>query len=173
MNADLRRDFTAYVEARSATLFRTALAITGHRQQAEDLLQTALVNTLRHWPQIRHGAPDAYVRRTMYRQHISWWRRPMSRRELATDSPPERSTGADEPGRVDTSMALQAALRRLAPKYRAVLVLRYFEDVPDDEIAEILRCKPSTVRSQATRALARLRTLCPDLDTLALEEAHS
>jgi RNA polymerase sigma factor (sigma-70 family) len=70
-------------------------------------------------------------------------------------------------------MALHTVLRRLAPKYRAVLVLRYFEDLPDAEIAEILRCRPATVRSQANRALTRLRTLCPDLDTLALQEAHS
>ncbi|WP_204007965.1 SigE family RNA polymerase sigma factor [Virgisporangium aurantiacum] len=170
MDAEIRHDFVTYVQARSPVLFRMAMAITGHREQAEDLLQIALMQALRHWSRIRGDDADAYVRRIMYRQYISWWRRPMHRRELSTDRLPESPAGGDEPARVDNGLALHAALRRLAPKYRAVLVLRYFEDLPDAQIAEILGCRLSTVRSQAARALAKLRTLCPDIDTLTLEE---
>jgi RNA polymerase sigma-70 factor (sigma-E family) len=172
MDAEVREDFAAYVEARSGVLFRMAMAVTGHRQQAEDLLQTALVRALRHWPRIRAGDPDAYLRQTMHRLHINWWRRPNHRRELSTDRLPEPRGVPDEPGRVDTGLALDAALRRLAPRSRAVLVLRYFDDLPDDEIAGILGCRESTARSQAARALARLRELCPDLDTLTLKETN-
>ncbi len=78
----------------------------------------------------------------------------------------------DLTGRVDLSMALRASLDRLAPKQRAVLVLRYLEDLSDEEIADILRCKPTTVRSQAARALDRIRTLCPELTHLAAQEVH-
>jgi RNA polymerase sigma-70 factor (sigma-E family) len=172
MDAEIRQDFAAYLHARSGVLFRTAMAVTGHRQQAEDLLQAALERALRHWPRIRSGDPDAYLRRTMYRLHVSWWRRPTHRRELPTDQVPDHPGLPDEPGRVDTGLALRAALRRLAPRSRAVLVLRFFEDLPDEEIAEILGCRPSTVRSQIARALARLRVLCPDIDTLTLKETR-
>ncbi|GIH19692.1 SigE family RNA polymerase sigma factor [Rugosimonospora africana] len=170
MDADTERDFVAFVEARSHALFRMALAMTGHRHQAEDLLQTVLTKALRHWKDIR-GEPDAYLRRAMYRQQVSWWRQPRHGREVSTDQVPDR-LGPDLTERVDLSVALSDALRRLAPKHRAVLVLRYLEDLPDDEIAQLLGCKPTTVRSQIARALARLRILCPDLDTLAIAETH-
>ena len=166
-------DFSAFVEARSHALFRTAMALTGHREQAEDLLQTVLARTYRHWARIRHGHPEAYVRSAMYRQQVSWWRRPVQRHELPTDRLPQldRSATADGTHRVDVRLALRDALYRLAPKYRAVLVLRYLEDLPDGDIARILGCKPATVRSQVTRALDRLRGLLSGPDTLILKEA--
>ena len=170
MDADTERDFVAFVEARSHLLFRTAMALTGHRQQAEDLLQTVLAKALRHWKHIQ-GPPEAYLRRAMYRQQVSWWRRPGHGRELSRAQVPDRLT-LDPTERVDLSMALQNALRRLAPKHRAVLVLRYLEDLPDDEIAQLLGCKPTTVRSQIVRALSRLRALCPDLDSLEIQETR-
>ena len=170
VDADTERDFVAFVEARSYVLFRTALALTGQRHQAEDLLQTVLVKALRHWKHIQ-GPPEAYLRRAMYRQQVSWWRRPGHSRELSTDRVPDRNE-PDLTHRVDLSMALQDALRRLAPKHRAVLVLRYLEDLPDDEIAQLLGCKPSTVRSQTVRALSRLRTLCPDLNSFVIQETR-
>jgi RNA polymerase sigma-70 factor (sigma-E family) len=162
MDAELHEDFGAFVATRSPALFRTAMALTGHRQQAEDLLQTALARSVRHWAKIRDGQPEAYVRTAMYRQHVTWWRR---RRETPTDRVPERA-GADATAGVDLSLALVAGLRQLAPRHRAVLVLRYLEDLPTEEIAEILGCTPSTVRSQTARALGRLRALCPDLDAV-------
>ncbi|NUT21838.1 MAG: SigE family RNA polymerase sigma factor [Hamadaea sp.] len=169
MDADTERDFVAFVETRSHSLFRSALALTGHRQQAEDLLQTVLAKAVRHWKNIE-SSPEAYLRRAMYRQQVSSWRRPGWSREFSTDQVPDHGTGPDVTAQVDLNLALHDALRRLAPKYRAVLVLRYFEDLPDEEIGQILGCKPATVRSQVVRALDRLRTLCPDLDSLALQE---
>jgi RNA polymerase sigma-70 factor (sigma-E family) len=163
MNADLESEFSEFVAARSHALFRTALALTGHRQQAEDLLQTVLIKGARHWPRIRSGAPEAYLRTALYRQQTSWWRSLRRHREVSTDVLPEAATGGDPTHTVDLRLALRQALGRLAPKYRAVLVLRYFEDRPDEEIAVILGCSESTVRSQAARALARLRQLAPEL----------
>ncbi len=171
MDLETRQDFTAFVGARSHALFRTALALTGHRQQAEDLLQTVLAKAYRHWGKVRHGQPEAYLRRALYREQVSWWRRPMRGREVITDRLPELA-GTDPTSRVDLSLALRASLDRLAPKQRAVLVLRYLEDLPDEEIADILHCKPATVRSQATRALDRIRTLCPELDHPVMQEVH-
>jgi RNA polymerase sigma-70 factor (sigma-E family) len=161
MDPEIRQDFSAFVASRSGALFRSAMALTGHRQQAEDLLQTALARSVRHWERIRDGQPEAYVRTVMYRQYMTWWRRGHGR-ERPTELLPEVPT-ADLTSRVELSMALTEALRRLAPKHRAVLVLRYLEDLPNEEIAEILGCTPSTVRSQTVRALERLRRLCPDL----------
>lgn len=164
MEPDSRQDFTVFVGTRSHALFRTALALTGHRQQAEDLLQTVLAKAYRHWGRIRGGNPEAYVRSALYRQQISWWRRPMTGREVSTDRPPDRP-GTDPTDRVDLNLALRQALLRLGAKQRAVLVMRYLDDLGDDEIASILRCTPSTVRSQAARALERIRTECPELVT--------
>lgn len=157
MSAEKEREFVSFVEARSHSLFRTAMALTGHRQQAEDLLQTVLAKAFRRWNSIE-GNPESYVRRALYRQQVSWWRRPASRIEVSTAYVPDQAAARDPIGQVDLNLALQDALRRLAPKYRAVLVLRYLEDLPDAEIAQILGCRPSTVRSQATRALRLLRS---------------
>lgn len=156
MSGEKEREFVSFVAARSHSLFRTAMALTGHRQQAEDLLQTVLAKAFRRWGSIK-GNPEAYVRRALYRQQVSWWRRPARGREVSTAYVPDRAAAGDAVGQVDLGLALQDALRRLAPRYRAVLVLRYLEDLPDDEIARILGCGPSTVRSQAARALSVLR----------------
>lgn len=96
MDLETPRDFTAFVGARSHALFRTALALTGHRQQAEDLLQTVLAKAYRHWGKVRHGQPEAHLRRALYRQQVSWWHRPMRGREVITDRLPD-SAGTDPP----------------------------------------------------------------------------
>ncbi|MGW4467539.1 SigE family RNA polymerase sigma factor [Micromonospora sp. NPDC004704] len=170
MNAELEREFTDFVETRSHSLFRTALALTGHRQQAEDLLQTVLARGARHWERIHSGNPEAYLRTALYRQQTSWWRSLRRGREVSTEQVPEIWVARDDTATVDLNLALRQALARLAPKHRAVLVLRYFEDRPDSEIAEVLGCTESTVRSQAARALGRLRVLCPELDILGPKE---
>jgi len=163
MSGDLHRDFTVFVEARTPALFRTAMALVGSRERAEDLLQTVLARAFLRWRDIRNGQPEAYLRRAMYLQCVSWWRRRSYGREVATDRVPERG-GGDESAAVDLRLSLQAALRRLPPKQRAVVVLRYLEDLPDRDIAEIVGCEPSTVRSQIHRALDRLRAELPTLD---------
>lgn len=165
MDAESERDFVSFVEARSYSLFRTAMALTGHRQQAEDLLQTVLTKAVRHWSRIQ-GRPEAYLRTAMYRQQVSWWRRAGHTREVSSDWLADRAASGDAIAQVDLSLALQEALRQIHPRYRAVLVMRYLEDMPYDEIAEILGCRPATVRSLAARALSRLRDICPRLDDL-------
>ena len=150
------------MRARSHRLFRTAMALTGHRHDAEDLVQTVLARSLRHWSSIRRD-PDAYVLRAMYRQRASWWRRPGRRREvlgigvLGMEVLGREAAQADSAARVDNRMSLLEALRTLPPRQRAVLVLTYLEDRPDEEIAEILAIKTATVRSQRSRALDKLR----------------
>jgi RNA polymerase sigma-70 factor (sigma-E family) len=171
MDADLEDEFSAFVEARAHTLFRSALALTGHREQAEDLLQTVLARGVRHWRAIRDKNPEAYLRKALYREQVSWWRNRRRGREVSVEYLPDLAIAADRTERVDLRLALRQALAQLAPKHRAVLVLRYFEDRSDAEIAEILTCTESTVRSQAARALARLRKLCPELETAELTSA--
>jgi RNA polymerase sigma-70 factor (sigma-E family) len=164
MDAETERDFTAFVEARTAVLFRTAMALTGHRQQAEDLLQTVLSRAFSRWGELSRGRPEAYLRKAMYLQCVSRWRLRSYGQELLIGTLPD--TGEpDQTGRVDLSLALRAALQQLGRKQRAVLVLHYLEDLPDDDISEIIGCRPSTVRSQIARALERLRVLCPELNS--------
>jgi RNA polymerase sigma-70 factor (sigma-E family) len=170
MDAEARADFEAFVVARSAALFRTALTLTGHRQQAEDLVQTALARTMRHWGRIRTDRPEAYVRAAMVRIQLNWWRSRSRRPETPTEPLPEAVTD-DPTGAVDTSLALAEALRRLSARDRAVLSLRYFEDLPHEEVAAAMGCSAATVRSQISRALRRLRELAPDLETDHAEEA--
>ncbi|BEP14463.1 SigE family RNA polymerase sigma factor [Acidothermaceae bacterium B102] len=156
-------DFQDFVRARTPALLRTAYLLTGDQQLAEDLVQTALAKTCLAWSRIeRSDNADAYVRRVMYHQQVSWWRR---RRvaELLTGDPPERAT-ADEVGdRATTRIAVQTALLRLTPSQRAVLVLRYFEDQPESVVAELLGCSLGNVKSQTHKALARLRKVAPEL----------
>jgi RNA polymerase sigma-70 factor (sigma-E family) len=163
MDPDLTRDFTAFVEARTPALFRTAVALTGNRTAAEDLLQSVLARTFLRWADVRRGHPEAYVRRAMYLDCVSRWRRRSYRLEVVTDRPPEHAV-ADGTEQVDLRLALLTALGRLGPKQRAIVVLRYLEDLSDAQIAEIVGNTPGTVRGQLTRALDRLRVLCPELN---------
>lgn len=157
MDQKARDSFTAFVEARSSSLIRTAYVLTGDQHAAEDLLQNALARTAARWRSVR-DAPEAYVRRAMYNEQVSRWRRPG--REYATGTPPD---GEHRDGDVDLRLSLERALFALPPRKRAVLVLRYFEDLSETETASIMGCSVGTVRSQTHRALARLRELAPDL----------
>ena len=162
-------EFRKWAAARQGVLFRTALLLTGHRQDAEDLLQTALVKVALHWGRVtRTGSPDGYARKIMYNQLVSWRRLARTRREYATATPPDIA-GRDPAADSMLRLALGQALRRLTPRQRAVIVLRFYGDLPESEVAEILSCSVGTVRSQTYRALARLRALCPELPD-ALEE---
>lgn len=151
-----RQEFRDWVTARSGTLLRTATLLTGERAAAEDLLQTALAKTYLSWGRLRHrGAVDAYCRRVMVTTYAAWWRRRW-RGEVPTGDLPEKPVagGLDS---VEIRLPLTAALARLPKRMRAVVVLRYVDDLPDAEIAAVLGCSAGTVRSQATRALAKLR----------------
>jgi RNA polymerase sigma-70 factor (sigma-E family) len=172
MGADLERDFTQFVESRTPALFRTALGLTGDRHAAEDLLQIVLATAYRHWADIRAGQPEAYLRRAMYLRCVSRWRLRSYNRELPVAALPDRAGHDDQTGRVDLRLTVRSALHKLGPKQRAIVVLRYLEDLPDDEIGQIVGCEPGTVRSQLARALQRLRQLCPELASVTTQERY-
>ena len=146
-----RDSFEEYVAARRSALLRTAYLLAGHREDAEDLVQVALVKAVPHWGRIADD-PEPYVRRILARESVSRWRR-RRWREVHTGAVPE--TQVEEPG--DDRLALQAALARLAPRQRAVIVLRYYEDLTEAETARVLGISVGTVKSQTRDALARLR----------------
>ena len=154
-----REDFEEYVAARMPALLRTAYLLTGNPHDAEDLVQTALVKAVPAWKRIS-GNPDAYLRRVMVNENISRWRRRRGREVLVNATP---DAGHDDPDAA-SALALQQALASLAPRQRAVIVLRYFEDLTEREAAEVLGVALGTVKSQARDALLRLREAYPDLD---------
>lgn len=156
--------FREFVAARSSALFRVALALTGDRQAAEDLLQHALTQTLARWRQVGDN-PEGYVRRVMYHTQVSFWRRRGRLREVAVEEVPEHAS-PDETSTVDLRLALRRALLRLGARQRAVLVARFLEDLSEHQTAELLGCSIGTVRSQTHRALARLREIAPELRTV-------
>lgn len=161
-----RADFERYVEQRSARLLRTAYLLCRDWATAEDLVQTALAKAWFAWRRV--GAdPDPYVYRILANTHASWWRRRW-RGEVPTEELPDDPGGADPESQVDARDALRACLAALPARQRAVIVLRYFEDLPDPAIAEVLGCSVATVRSQASRALAKLR-----LDPAASAAIHA
>ncbi|GIH09702.1 DNA-directed RNA polymerase sigma-70 factor [Rhizocola hellebori] len=161
-------DFGEFLQARIARLSRIAFLLTGDHHAAEDLLQASLEKVAQHWKRIRRsGAPDAYVRRVLYHEHVSIWRK--TRLETATDSIPEPAPSADEAEDVVRRVVLQRALSRLTPRQRAVVVLRFFEDLPVSDAAQVLGCSEGTVKSQTSLALTRLRQLAPELDDFSRE----
>ncbi|HEX5598135.1 MAG TPA: SigE family RNA polymerase sigma factor [Micromonosporaceae bacterium] len=162
---DPEESFQAYVSGRIAALSRVAYLLTGDRHSAEDLVQLTLIKVARHWERlIAHGGPDAYVRRTMYTQHVSMWRR--RRRDVELHARPPDWAVPDATAGIARALVVREAMRRLAPGQRAVLVLRYFEDLTEVEAAEVLGCSVSTVKSQTRDALARLRVMAPELADL-------
>jgi RNA polymerase sigma-70 factor (sigma-E family) len=157
-----RRDFTEFAAARSHELIRLAYVLTGDQHAAEDLLQNALTKAAAHWSGIR-GAPERYVRKIMYREQVSWWRRRVRRPETVVATVPERPSEPPSAG-VDDRLVLEQALRGLPPRKRAVLVLRYLEDLPEAQVADLLGCSVGTVRSQAHKAIAQLRSALTPVD---------
>lgn len=153
-----RTDFEGFVAARSGGLFRTALLLTGRDwAEAEDLLQLCLERTYRHWNRIAgHGSePEAYARQILVNAATDRWRR-LRRR-------PESPLGQADAGLPDAADQLAArdlvlrALALLPPRQRAAVVLRYFDDLDDTQIAAALGCTPGTVRTHISRGLARMR----------------
>jgi RNA polymerase sigma-70 factor (sigma-E family) len=148
--------FRDYVLTRSTALLRMAIMLTGNRADAEDLLQAALVKTYRSWSKINdRAALDAYVRRAMVNTHISWWRR-RRLEEYPTDELPDQVV-ADHARESDMAEVVRRALDRLPQRMRAAVMLRYFEDMTEAEIAATLGISLGTVKSTVSRAVARLR----------------
>ena len=153
--------FDDFVRTRSAALLRTAYLLTRDHQLAEDLLQTALLKAAKAWERIE-GAPEPYVRRILYTENISWWRR---RRFVETAATPDDDFGRPGPD-VELHVALERALDQLTPKQRTVLVLRYYEDLTEAETARVLHIGLGTVKSMHRQALSRLRVLSPGMVSL-------
>ncbi|MFI7633775.1 SigE family RNA polymerase sigma factor [Nonomuraea sp. NPDC049400] len=161
MDAADEQRFREFVSARSPALMRLGFLLTGGDQHAaEDLVQSALAKLASRWRQVE--TPEAYAKQIMYRQQISWWRASRRRGEVVQATPPEPAD-RDLNHQSELRMVLRTALARLTARQRAVLVLRYFEDLPEQEVARTLGCSVGTVRSTAHRSLARLREIAPEL----------
>lgn len=150
-------EYAALVAARAPALLRLAVMLTGSRAEAEDLVQATLVRTQRHAERIAGmAAPAAYLRSALVHEHLSGLRR-LGRRVRTTPLEGHDSASVDPADRVDLRDATWRLLATLPRQQRAVLVLRFYEDLPDREIAATLGCGEATVRAHASRALAALR----------------
>jgi RNA polymerase sigma-70 factor (sigma-E family) len=165
--------FSAFVAARGAALLRLGWLLTGDADAAEDLAQEALARFVRHWDRVSAGGnPEAYVRQSMRAIWIDSWRRRHGWSVAPTDAVPDSGSADTALESVPSRQAVAQALARLAPKQRAVLVLRFYEDLTEVQAARALGCSPSTVKSQTREALANLRRLAPWL-AAGLDEAES
>ncbi|MEW1719541.1 SigE family RNA polymerase sigma factor [Streptomyces sp. NPDC093109] len=153
-------DFEAFVAARGPRLLRVAWLLTGDAHLAEDLLQSTLAKVWPKWSRIAGGRPEAYVRKALVHQHASWWRRRW-RGELPYGELPDAVGAVDAYEHVDLEQTLASAVRSLPVRQRAVVVLRYFEDLSVEDTAAALGCTTGTVKSQSSRALRSLRALLP------------
>ncbi len=154
--------FEEFVSVSSARLFTMAMLLCGrHRAEAEDLLQGVLERAYRRWPRIcRGGDPERYVRAMLVNASVDRWRRLRRRPELLTA--PADPAVPDQAGVVADRDELLRALALLPVRQRAVIVLRYLEDLTEAQTAAVLGCSEGTVKSQASRALTRLRELTGD-----------
>ena len=150
-------DFDSYAGARWSRLVRTAYLLTGDHHEAEDLVQATLAKVFRNWSAIRRlDDPDAYVHRAMINNNRSRYRRQRVL-HLLTPFPPDRVEEGGDGGPEERSLLMQA-LAELPARQRAVVVLRFWEDMSERQVAEVLGCSPGTVKSQASRGLQKLRT---------------
>jgi RNA polymerase sigma-70 factor (sigma-E family) len=149
------------VAERGSALLASAVLLTGSRAAGEDLLQAALERLMRSWSRVREDR-ERYLRRTMYHLAIDQWRRHRRRPEVFMDyEPPGQPDATDA---LDLRDALGQALAQLSPRQRTVLVLRYWEQLSEAEAADVLGCSVGTVKSTASRGLARLRELTTTWD---------
>ena len=153
--------FDAFVRQHGQELCRAAFLLTGDRQLAEDLVQVTLAKVAGRWAKIvAKGDPTPYVRTTLVRMAIAWRRRRWHG-EIPTSPLPE-TTGTDQETGLDGRDRLRRALLLVPPRQRAVLVLRFYEDMSEADTASALGCSLGTVKSQSAKGLARLRELLTD-----------
>ena len=160
-------EFEQYLLARQPSLLRTAYLLTGDRHAAEDLVQTALAKLYLSWDKVqRRDLVDGYVRRILVNEHNSLWRRAWKRTEVSTGEVPDHLAVQDRPDHGERA-ALWAFVQTLPRRQRAVVVLRYYEDLSEAEVADVLGVSVGTVKSQSSRALAALRERVHTQPTLA------
>ena len=150
--------YHAFVSARYAALRRTAYVLTGDHHDAEDLVQTALMKAAGVWGRIAER-PEPYVRKVMYHENVSRWRR----RRVAEERLEGHDSAVEHGDSAEDRLLLADALARLTPKQRTVLVLRYYEDLTEQQAAAAMGVRVGTVKSQTRHALMRLRQLAPEL----------
>ena len=168
--------FAAYVRARGQHHLRVAVLLTGDWHAAEDLVQASLAKLYRAWPRLDTATdPDAYLRRIMINTHRSWWRTRWRRETPAAELPDQpAAAGADLADQHAAGDQVRRALATLPRQQRAALVLRYFEDLPEAEVARLLGCSAGTVKTHTHRGLRALRTvLGPDLDAIPVRRSTS
>ncbi|WP_328925377.1 SigE family RNA polymerase sigma factor [Streptomyces sp. NBC_00190] len=157
MHAEQEAQFQSFVAARWSHLVRTAYLLTGDPHDAEDVTQTALAKAYRSWRRVsRSDSPEAYVRRMLVSCNNDRFRK---RRvpERLTDAVPDTSVRDNAVAWADERNVLMAALAELPARQRAVVVMRYWEDLSEAETADVLGCSQGTIKSQASKALAKLR----------------
>ena len=158
VDEERRQVFDEFARARMPELLRFGHALTGSPHAAADLVQDALERTMLSWARVENqGDPEGYVRRIMVNRNISIWRR-LRRETLVLEMPEDagrRGAGAFEP--VVRDLALWDRIRALPPRQRTVIVLRYYEDLSEAQIAALMGSSVGTVKSQSSRALASLR----------------
>jgi RNA polymerase sigma-70 factor (sigma-E family) len=162
-----RSGFEEFVAARRPALLRTAYLLTGSHADAEDLVQATLLRCVPKWKRIA-DRPEPYVRQVLARESVSRWRA-RRWREQHVETVPERVAVAPD---VDGRLALRQALMSLARRQRAVIVLRYYEDLTEQQTAAQLGIAVGTVKSQARDGLAQLRKLVPGLESEDLPVGH-
>lgn len=162
MAARDRAAFAEFVAARSGALHRAAYLMVGDVGLAQDLVQESLTKTYVAWPRLRNPhAAEAYTRKVITTTAITWFRKRSWNAERVTATVPETAADGHADGLV-ARQALLAALAKLPPRQRAVIVLRYYEDLSERQTAELLGCAVGTVKSQASAGLVRLRDLMGD-----------
>jgi RNA polymerase sigma-70 factor (sigma-E family) len=175
MRPDLEESFDAFVRARGEHFLRVAVLLTGSPTEAEDLLQASLVRLYMAWPRLDapESAPDAYLRKILVNTRRSWWRtkwRQESPVAAVPDRPDPAGGGADPADRYVLGALVRSALAVLPRQQRAVLVLRYVEDLPEASIADVLGVSVGTVKTHAHRGLRALRASLGDLGPFAVNE---
>jgi RNA polymerase sigma-70 factor (sigma-E family) len=164
-------DFEEFASTQYAALLRTAYLLTQNRATAEDLVQATLAKCWLVWKRIANDNPTPYVRRTMLNTYTAWWRRRWNSEYPTEDLPHTQDPGGHSG--VESRTDLAEALRRLPKRMRAVIVLRYYEDLTEAETARLLNCSVGTVKSQSSRALAKLRIDPSLLDHTPAKEEHA
>lgn len=153
------RELDDFLATHSLPLYRFAVALTGHHEDAADLLQSTLVQIVLHWPKVnRADHQTAYVRRMMVHESGRLWRRLRRTREISVPELADRPENRDDPANVELRLILLTALKTLAPRQRAAVVLRYHEGLSEQETAEVLNCSVGNVKSQSARGMQKLRT---------------
>ena len=157
-------EFREFVVGCRHRLLRTAYALCGNRDRAEDLVQVTLVRTYRSWQRIRRReAPEAYARKVLVNLNIRWWQGRARRGEQLTAAVPDLAAPQPELD-FEGQDLLWRAIQSLPPRMRAVVVLRYLEELKEYEAAEVLGCSVGTVKSQTSRALTKLRHILTEQD---------